>query len=644
MYHDKLFSDRQNSQFLRLPRTILIGSVLCVVLNSLAVRSYAIFNRYSGFADHFNTVGLIFLIFWVAVLCLGLRAFRTTLSLTSGEFAVIYAMLMVATALPTMGFGGYFLPLVAGVRYYASPENGWPTLLWQNLPEWIAPKDEEAIRWLFEGMPVGAAIPWGTWMPCCFWWGTFMLAFFLVSLGLMSLVHRQWAERERLIYPLATVPLCLADGVESPRQSLFTSKLFWCGFAIAGGVALYNFSVGFFDLHGMFATLNLRQRLTVPRVGLSTSIALDFLVLGLSYLLTLDVLFSIWFFHAAAMVERGIFNVFAIGTGMPTQPHAAGGALLASQQTGALLSFVLASLWIGRHFLKEKLKQTLRPARDGEWELMPARGALLCVVLGAAYMGAFIHATGLSTPWTAVFLLLALCLFFGTSRLLAQTGIGRLRAPCATAPMFASVFGTNAVGHSGLGALGLTFVWAGDIQLFAMGTAAHALKVCGQKAARPRSLLTAMLIAFVVGLMTVFAAYLWLGYHYGLVHGYGWYFVSSPKYHWGWVANSMRTPIEPQWKGIGFMGGGALAAAVVSFAYYRLPAFPLHPVGMAIAMTNTVRIDWSSMFLAWLVKLLIVHFGGFALYRRILPLFLGFILGSCVGVGFNALMGAFIQV
>ena len=29
---------------------------------------------------------------------------------------------MVATVMPTMGFGGYFIPLLAGVFYYATPE------------------------------------------------------------------------------------------------------------------------------------------------------------------------------------------------------------------------------------------------------------------------------------------------------------------------------------------------------------------------------------------------------------------------------------------------------------------------------------------------------------------------------------------
>jgi len=41
--------------------------------------------------------------------------------------------------------------------------------------------------------------------------------------------------------------------------------------------------------------------------------------------------------------------------------------------------------------------------------------------------------TGLPLGWAAGFLFVALCFFFGTTRLLVQTGLGRLRAPFAPA-------------------------------------------------------------------------------------------------------------------------------------------------------------------------------------------------------------------
>ncbi|MGB9587144.1 MAG: DUF6784 domain-containing protein, partial [Armatimonadota bacterium] len=36
------------------------------------------------------------------------------------------------------------------------------------------------------------------------------------------------------------------------------------------------------------------------------------------------------------------------------------------------------------------------------------------------------------------------------------------------------------------------------------------------------------------------------------------------------------------------------------------------------------------MFIAWLIKLLLLRYGGLKLYRNAMPLFLGVILGECV--------------
>ena len=47
------------------------------------------------------------------------------------------------------------------------------------------------------------------------------------------------------------------------------------------------------------------------------------------------------------------------------------------------------------------------------------------------------------------------------------------------------------------------------------------------------------------------------------------------------------------------------------------------------------------MFLAWLVKSILISYGGVILYRKVRPLFLGFIMGACVGVGGSSLVYSF---
>ena len=56
-------------------------------------------------------------------------------------------------------------------------------------------------------------------------------------------------------------------------------------------------------------------------------------------------------------------------------------------------------------------------------------------------MAAFIYACGLSPGWSILFLLVSLLVFFGTTRLLAQTGISRLRAATSIPPILTNIFG-----------------------------------------------------------------------------------------------------------------------------------------------------------------------------------------------------------
>ena len=314
----------------------------------------------------------------------------------------------------------------------------------------------------------------------------------------------------------------------------------------------------------------------------------------------------------------------------------------AHQQVGSLLCLVAVSLWLGRDFLREQW-HIIIGKQSNNGNLVSPRIAVLLGLIGLIYMTCFLHASGLALGWSLVFLGVSLLVFFGIARLLAQTGIGRLRAPTSTPPIITNIAGSEAIGAQGISALGLSMVWTADLQLFLMGTLAHAFRVCEPARLRisGRKLLVFLGGAMIVGLVTTILSYIYLGYRHGLVHGYVWYFVISPQYHWSWVANTINNPNPSEPLAILFMGIGASWAALLSLASYRWVSWPLHPVGLAVALTNTVSIDWFGMFLAWLFKLLILRYGGIVLYRRMLPLFIGLILGTSVGIGGASLLYAF---
>ena len=445
-------------------RGFVVGAVLCVVLNVLAVRSYALVNRYSGFADHFNTVGVIFLFFWVAALAGAVHRALGGRLLRRSDLVAVYGMLMVGTAVPTMGLGGYLFPLTTGVFYYASPENRWTEFVLPNVPRWLAPESESAIRYLYEGLPKGVPIPWGEWVVPLGFWTLFVVALYLVSVGVVSLMRRRWVDEEKLVYPLAIVPIGLVEA-GGGRGGLFRSRLRWGGFAFAFVLLLYNYGASRLGPSSGWLPLRLSTRIRFEGSGVDVLFNFDTLVVGLSYLLNLEVAFSVWVFHLLTLVEKGVFHRVGFVLLGVAEPHAAGGSALANQQAGSMLFLAAAALWMARGSLRELFggEASRREERKG---LSSPRTALTCVALGVAGMAAFLHATGI--PWPLVVLVLAvgLGLMFGVTRLLAQAGVGRMRAPASAPALATNLVGTAAFGDRGLGGLGMSFVWACSISDF----------------------------------------------------------------------------------------------------------------------------------------------------------------------------------
>jgi len=72
--------------------------------------------------------------------------------------------------------------------------------------------------------------------------------------------------------------------------------------------------------------------------------------------------------------------------------------------------------------------------------------------------------------------------------------------------------------------------------------------------------------------------------------------------------------------------------AALTALSYRVPWWPIHPVGFAVSYASPVRATWFTVFLAWLVKLAIVRVGGMKAYQTSQRFFLGMLVGYSLGV------------
>ena len=66
--------------------------------------------------------------------------------------------------------------------------------------------------------------------------------------------------------------------------------------------------------------------------------------------------------------------------------------------------------------------------------------------------------------------------------------------------------------------------------------------------------------------------------------------------------------------------------------HYQFPAWPLHPIGFTVAVTDIINLQITSVFMIWLIKSLLMRLGGFEMYRKVQPAVIGVLLGYAAGV------------
>ncbi|MDP7206692.1 MAG: hypothetical protein QGH11_14050, partial [Pirellulaceae bacterium] len=277
-------------------RALTLGAVLAFFLN-LACPYSVLILRNAGLTSDYITAGAMMIFFLVVGLFNPLLKFAyRPLALQTSELIVIYVMMIVASAIPTWGLVTNLFHILTRPFYYATPENRWTELIQPLIPSWLAPHDPEVVRYFYEGLPAGLAIPWGAWFVPLAAWGTGMMAVYLIMITTMVILRRPWIEQERLVFPLTQLPLEMLHGNdESVFPKLFRSPLMWIGFALPFAIQLSR------GLHHYFFAVPEIETLFDPIMLFRNSVRLlvfvNFAIIGLAYFLNLQVAFSVWFFH-----------------------------------------------------------------------------------------------------------------------------------------------------------------------------------------------------------------------------------------------------------------------------------------------------------------------------------------------------------
>ena len=610
-------------------RAFFMGIFLSIVVIFMAHYSVNVVHASYLSIDHMPAGGIFVFFMLVLVLNPLLGLINRDSRLNPCELLIVFVMLLVTSSITTMGLGTQLLPMIAAPFYYATAENRWDELVTPHLRSWFHPTDETAVEHFFEGLPAGESIPWHTWIGPLLTWFVFIFALYMVMLFLMVILRKQWVEKEKLTYPLVQLPVEMVgdDDRGSLIKPLFRSRLFWIAVAIPMIVSSIN---ALNSYYGFIPTINLDHRAMLFQRTTPIHFRISFPIMGFTYLINQEVALGVWFFNLLYLFARGLFNITGVAGTERLGIYGAEDPIFHNVGAGAFFMFVLMGFWMARSHLKDVFGKAfgVRDTDDSE-EIVSYRTAVWGLLAGLLVMVGWLMMTGMSLTVTLLFIFFMMIFFIGLTRIIAEAGIATMISPSIGASQVVSSLGSANIGDQGLTALGLTYVYASDIRTFPMSSMAQSLKM-GEwiKQRRKGGMFLAILLAVLIAYFLSNWLVLQLAYEHGGRNLNSWYFEGGPKAPFEWASSHMLHPEGPTFAGWMQRVFGAGLMWILTVVRFRFLWWPFHPLGAAIGSVNWVQHLWFSIFLVWLIKAIILKYGGVKRFRQGKPFFLGLILGQ----------------
>ena len=656
-------------------RSILLGLLGVTLICGLTpYNDYALNNTF--LIGNNLPLGVMMLLFAVVLINAPLARWWPDRALSSGEIAIAFTMTLVSCSLPSSGLMRYLVPnLVVPMRHAAQKPEFLTILESMNVPRWLWPTFDSASprEWSSDPVVEGfvgrwdgtGAPPYRAWLTPFLSWGIFIAATFGAMLCLCAIVRRQWFENERLPFPLAQIELALIEA--PPRNTFFNSILsrrsFWIAFAAVFLLHLWRglarvLPKYFVDIpvHYDFDQILNSPPWTYVDYKLKNA-AIFFTVVGVTYFVSSHVAFSLFFFYLALNVWRMINGTF---WGDP-ETHGVN-----DETFGGAIAFAIAIIWIARKHWALVLRQAFRGTRAGEpiEPYLPYPIAFWLMTACLAVMTAWLTFAGCDVLSALTLVILLTTAWLVIARIIAETGLvhGALRISLVRPwQMLVTAGFARPVGLESfyLGSiLQSTFY---DYREVVTVYATHGMKVIDQTVPQPPTpglsvpaktrifprALALMFLALIVGYVVSFASTLWTEYQYAwtqdVTH-------RIPINWWGaednvalqvvdTTTNYAHQRYHPQHDPVAHFTFGAAFTTLLSYLRLRFTWWPFHPIGFLIVGTFPSQHLWFSICLGWLIKGLIVRFGGARFYMACKPFFIGLIVGEGVAAGFWLVVG-----
>ena len=549
--------------------------------------------------------------------------------LNRAEILVIYTCVSIGSGLAGVDRLLVLIPLPGHAHWFATPENDWAALFHRHIPQWLTISDKGILEDYYKG--VSTFYTWRilkAWLSVILWWSAFIVALHLVMLCINITLRKRWVEAERLSYPIIQLPIEMTK----PNWSFFRLPWMWIGLGLGATINIIN---GLNFLFPVVPSLggklyDLRQLLPDRpwnAIGWSPIAVFPFGV-GLSFFIPLDLSFSCWAFWLIWRVERISGDIMG-WRGWPRFPYEA------EQSHGAYIGLCVVAIWMSREHLKQVGKRILRPARhqDEAEEPISYRMALAGMIAGLTFILIFCLKMGMSFWIIILFFAIWLAISIAITRLRAELGspVHDLHF-IGPDEMLPRMFGVRYLGAANLTGFSYLYFLNRAHRSHVMPHQLEGFKLAEVVHIPLRRFAVLMLFASVLGALASFWAFLSFSYWDGGFSGFG---RESFNRLERWL--SYATPIDLPAIVFAVAGFGLtllLAAMRMRFLWWNL-----HPVGYAISGSWAINPMIGSIFIGWLLKWIILKYGGIRWHRKAIPFFLGIVLGEFLVGTFWSLLG-----
>lgn len=630
-------------------RSVLIALALVSVFAYITpYNDYDLANTFVA-GNLLPTSSMIVLLLFVFIVNPMLRRFAPKYAFRSHELSALWALIVIASGIPAAGLWRYIIPQLPNLLYRASAANRWDELLLPHAPPWLVITDKAAAKGFYEG--TGGRILWDAWLAPLAFWIPFAFALFFAVFCLATLLRRQWMEREQFTFPLVQLPYELT--CEHPAGKLLPPLLYsppmWVGFFASALLhTLCGLNTYFPNVPAIRRSRGLGEYISgFPWDAIAgTGIHIYPAAIGLTYLLTTEVAFSLWFFYVLERLQQLLFAYYGwSGLGYSATDF------VQYQQVGAVLGLLFIIAYTARSHWRQviakvnpfaKLKSPT-PLSD-EDEPMPYSVAFWGFVLTTLGLFVVLVSLGMDALLALTFIVMAYGFYLAVSWIATNGGMVMVQMRILPFDPLIAIFGTKRFSPKGVLTMCLlqeAFTY--DQREVLMPSLLNAMKMAQLSGLRQRQLMGWGAVAIVLAAFVSLYAWLKLGYTKGAVTltktaTFAWH----ANYPYMLAAQYIDPGMTPNW----FKVNGMIVGLVGFVGLYLLRlhfSLPIHPVGWIVCRGWAMEQFWLMILLGWLAKAIIVRYGGLTGYKALRPFFLGIVLGDLTMAGIFTVIGFITQ-